>query len=169
MVIFSTTLPRLLARNRRHLKAHHSQPCSALYNSFLNHLLRPEYARTSLNGFCADGLGHRSTAHPQDSFLLLLRIPTKTGDLFSISRTRRIWQLRSQKGRERLNQVYTLALAAFRAKVRGAKYREANDPEPEIWHSCQRGPSLQWMGGFLLLSDFRRPQRSILLIRFAKF
>jgi hypothetical protein len=36
------------------LKAHHSRPSSALYNSFLNHLVPPEYVRTSVNGFCID-------------------------------------------------------------------------------------------------------------------
>jgi ribulose bisphosphate carboxylase small subunit len=75
-----------------------------------------------------------------------------------------IWQLRNQKGTEHLNQVYMLASTAFRANVRGAKYREASDPETEIWRACQRfgartrGPTLQWMGvkdRFLLLSPYR--------------
>jgi hypothetical protein len=31
-----------------------------------------------------------------------------------------------------------LALTAFAAKVRGNEYREANDPETEIWRACQK-------------------------------
>src|SRR6266852_6849572 len=61
IVIFSTTLPRLLARNRRRLKPHHPQPSIALCNSFLNDLLRPIW-RTSVNGFCADSRTRKDRA-----------------------------------------------------------------------------------------------------------
>src|SRR2546426_9193590 len=47
-----------------------------------------------------------------------------------------------------------LAPTAFRAKVRGTKYREANDPETEIWRACQRsGTAVDGGRCFLLLSD----------------
>jgi hypothetical protein len=36
-------------------------------------------------------------------------------------------QLKRQKGTRRSNEVYVLAPAGFRAKVRGTKYRKAND------------------------------------------
>jgi len=49
-----------------------------------------------------------------------------------------IWQLRSQKGSEHSNQFYVLAPTALRAKVRRTEYREANDPETEIWRACRR-------------------------------
>ena len=130
----------------------HAATRSHLNNSFLNYLLRPEYARTPVNRFCADGLAQSVHSHPQNSLLILLRVATgptaqnhKGLLLISISRALRIWQLRSQKGTEHLNQVYMLAPTAFRAKVRGAKYREANDPETEIWRACQRsGTASGW-------------------------
>ena len=50
----------------------------------------------------------------------------------------RIWQFKSQKGTEHLNEIDMLAPTAVRRKVRGAKYREASDPETEIWRGCQR-------------------------------
>jgi hypothetical protein len=54
------------------LKAHHSRPASALYNSFLNHLVPAEYVRTSVNGFCTDELTKSVHSHRQNSLLLLL-------------------------------------------------------------------------------------------------
>jgi hypothetical protein len=49
-----------------------------------------------------------------------------------------MWQLRSQTCAEPSNSFHLLAPTAFRAKVRGAECRESNDPETEVWRSCQR-------------------------------
>jgi hypothetical protein len=57
------------------------------------------------------------------------------------------------------------APTAFRAKVRDAKYREANDPETEIWRACQRsGTAVDGGRCFLLLSDAGARPGGILLI-----
>jgi hypothetical protein len=71
-------------------------------------------------------------------------------------------QLKSQKGTERLNEVYMLAPAAFRSQVCGAEYREANDPESEIWRVCQRSGTT----GLLVMSV---PAGCILLTGLAMF
>jgi hypothetical protein len=72
------------------------------------------------------------------SFGLNVREPYKGLLLISMSRTRKNMAVEGPEGTEHLNEVYMLAPKAFRAKVRGTKYREANDPETEIWRACQR-------------------------------
>jgi hypothetical protein len=39
---------------------------------------------------------------------------------------------------EHSNQFYVFAPTAFRAKVRRTEYRQANDPETEVWRACQK-------------------------------
>jgi hypothetical protein len=64
-----------------------------------------EYARTSVNRFCADGRAQSVHSHPQDSLLLLLQVPTgltaryRQGlRLISISRTRKDMAVEEPKG-----------------------------------------------------------------------
>ena len=71
-----------------------------------------------------------------------------------------MYQLKSQTGTERLNKVYILAPTAFRSQVCGAKYREAIDPEAEIWRACQRsgttGLLVMSVPGCILLTGLAR-------------
>jgi hypothetical protein len=39
---------------------------------------------------------------------------------------------------EHSNQFYVLAPTAFRAKARRTEYRQAHDPETEVWRACQK-------------------------------
>ena len=46
-----------------------------------------------------------------------------------------------------------LAPTAFRAKVYGTKYGEANYPETEVWRACQRSGTAADGGRCFLLTD----------------
>ena len=59
-----------------------------------------------------------------------------------------------------------LAPTAFRAKVYGTKYGEANYPETEVWRACQRSIiGVKRAVGLLLHGDVR----ARLLMGLAKF
>jgi hypothetical protein len=63
---------------------------------------------------------------------------TNAYDFMSISRTPKDMAVEEPKRPEYSSYVYMLAPTAFIANACDAKYREANDPETEIWRSCQR-------------------------------
>ena len=73
----------------------------------------------------------------------------------SISRTRKNVAVQEPKrGAGACALVYVLALADFRAKVRGIGYRQANDPATEVWRACQRSGSADgWRSGLLRAAD----------------
>jgi hypothetical protein len=124
IVIFSTTAPSTACEKLPMSEGHHPRASSAL--RFLTQLLAtPQYARTSVNGFCDDGVAKWVRSQAQNSHPLHLRVRVgppaqQSPRLATLPRStgrERIWQLKNQKSTEYPSYVYTLAPPAFRANV----------------------------------------------------
>jgi hypothetical protein len=122
----------------------------------------PKYARISINGFCADGLGEIGLQPPPE---FATHTATRA-TLFGSAGRERIWQLNGQKGMEHSNYVYMPAPRALRSNARGTKYREANDPGDRNLARESEVQQRWWMGvGLLRAAVTSTPPGCILLMR----